>query len=175
MSALSNSGEGAKFSSGTRQLEIARALTGQVVNGQGGSSIERWPCEELLGPRRLWLPSLLAVTDADEFGFFLFLSLFEERGEALGAKAEFLLYTGVRIIGIVEFLEQEEKIKLGVGQLDLGVVGDGELGVRASGTQSSNRVDLVFLGQGLVEVEDPGIELIIDADNLLAGFEHGKR
>ena len=124
---------------------------------------------------RLGFPLFLALADADEFGFFLLLGLFEERSETFGTEAELLLHAGVRIVGIVEFLEQEEEVELSTGEFDFGIVVNDELRIGASGTQGTHGVDLILLGQGLVEVEDPGIELIVDADDLLAGFEHGKR
>ena len=142
----------------------------------GGNENGKWFQTSAL-PRvgRLGFPFFLAVADADEFGFFFLLGLLEERSETFGTEAEFLLHAGVRIVGIVEFLEQEQEIELSTGELDFGIVVNDELRIGASGTQGTHGVDLILLGQGLVEVEDPRIELIVDADDLLAGFEHGKR
>lgn len=110
---------------------------------------------------------------ADEDMLFLFLGVFLEGGEAFGAEAEFLLHTGVRVIGIEKFLEQDEDVELGALELDLGVVVHGELGVGAADADGAHGVDAALLRQGLVEVEDPGFEVVVDAHYLLAGLEHG--
>lgn len=122
---------------------------------------------------RLGLPRLFAVADADEFGFFFLFRLFEERSKALGAKAELLFHAGMRIVGILEFLEEEQDVELSISELDFGIVVDGELRIRATSAQRAHGVDLILLRQLFVEVEDPGIESVVDANDLLAGFEHG--
>ena len=83
----------------------------------------------LLGPGGFGLPLFFAMADADEFGFFLFFSLLEQRGETFGAEAKLLLHAGVRIVWIMEFLEQQKDVEFGTGEFDFGVIIHDELGI----------------------------------------------
>jgi len=113
--------------------------------------------------------------ESDQLDFLVLLEILLQRGEALGAETEFLLDAGVRIVRIRQFLEEEKDVELGRADREIRVVVDDELRIRPPHLHRADGVDNVLFRERLVEIEDPGLKIVVDADDTLTVSEHGRK
>ncbi len=93
--------------------------------------------------------SIASGPGTDGIGFFLFHVdvVFFEWGEAFSAEAEFLGDGGMWVVGVGEFLQEDEEIDFGGLDLQIGVFGEAKGRVRATDADGADGVDFVFFGQ----------------------------